>query len=446
MSLKDDYTKFYPILWADKLDQLLSTTRNIEEIECALVFSDKRKIESFIKVMKQHGNKITCLDISHFEFEHFSEFMEILNSCPKLETFTCGTNFINGSNSNTKFTLPQVVLRKLQTLHRPTLVEYFRAPELTSLKLRWVNAVKNSDKLMVEFLKCCPKLEILEFEDLMTFEHIYPPRSYKQNRINFRRDKYPFKLNKLILNDTNGFNNLEWMKENFEYFFQLHGQDLEEFNSRCTLDESTLKMIFTKLEMVKRLKIDISKVHKRNNETFYNEFMPIYTLRSLEISPDFDRECLEAVLRNCPNLEELNIRDFYGGSTISKHCPNLKKLALFSFVELTGRFNCLEEFGVHQIDSIDALLTLLNNNLRIKTLRINAFDNKKSHITMLDAILAQTEIINLKIQCSPRKGKTVYEKLKTNYGKLHTLEVIFFDHSHQKQILYKFPQSESEAK
>lgn len=278
----------------------------------------------------------------------------------------------------------------------------------------------------------------------MTFEHIYPPHLYKQNRRNFNRDKYPFKLNTLILNGSYESNNVEFMEENFEYFFKLHGQSLVEFNS-CTLDETTLKMIFSKLEQLKRLAIDISELDKGYSEAFYNELKPIYTLRTLDIRPDFDHECLKAVLRNCPNLEELNLRDFSSGSYISNYCPNLTKLSLFSFVELTGKFNCLEEFGVHQINCIDGLLTLLNNNLGIKTLQINAFDNRKSHVAMLDSILARTEIINLKIQCSPRKGKIVYEKLKTNYGKLHSLELSFRDDlRNNKQIVYKFPQSHSE--
>lgn len=414
LNLKDDYSLCPRVLWEEKLTEILSMKRKFCAIECVspLVSIYNNKEDLFTKVVKKHGENVTHLNIQFFHFDNFSNFVKVLNSLPKLETFVLNSCAM----ANKILDIEPIVLPKLKVLSfegsDPTLLKGFKA---INLKAFHVAKVDRNFVTVMNFLIACPELESIVCKDLCSFEIIFP---YKIDRRKKNLVKYPFRLKTVKVYETYE----ELASHHVVVLFNSQGKFLQKLNLEVLINEVVLRKIYNFLRKLKCLSVNVL-TEETYDEGFYNDFKPLYKLKSLNINCA-NEDCLRACLKNSPKLQELVAKDLCSLDMILEFSQNIRKLAVQSFDNPAMKFENLEEFSVESVVDLNSLIMFLSNNPKIKTLGISSFD--KSHLKMLDDIMTQSNIHHFKIECSVKRGKEIYEKFRRNSRNLRSLNLLFY--------------------
>ena len=409
--------------------------RKFSSIECvsSSIFIGRNKVDLFTKVVKKHGENVTHLNLEFFDFDNFSKLIKILNRLPKLETFIFNSCRIVNKTLN----IEPIIIPNLKALtfenSDPTLLKGFIANNLNSIKIAKID--KTSGEVL-KFLLSCPKLQTIICKDLCSFKHMFP---YKIDRMEINLVNYPFRVKTLKVYGSDD----ELASHNVYVFFKSQGKYLQELYLEAMIDVVVLRMIFNRLKKLKSLTVCVAGAESYD-ENFYNDFKPLYKLRSLKID-GANEDCLKTLLKNSPRLIMLEVEDLCSLDMLLEFNKNIKKLTVQSVEKINLKFENLEEFSVGKIADLDNLIEFLKINQKVKSLGINLFDN--CQLDMLENIITQSRIYHLKIECSVAIGKEIYEKFKNNHFNLRSLTLLFYarpgncifrEKLEKKEIKFKF--------
>lgn len=350
----------------EKFEELLSLKRHFMSSKIIFLENDESKL---VEVAKRFGKWLKNLKLTYDDWTAETA-VKIFENMPELEELEIYSRDRKVADLSTGL----VLLKNLKKLHGDwnvlTLIE---APMLEELNAFGQTSDLNSTKIE-EFLKVSPKLQTLKVDH------------------NFLADlghSLPFRLK--ILETNGGYFHLS---DNIKRFLLSQAATLKTLEANSD-DSEFLEIVFTKFKQLKKLTTDFSTLMA--SDEFYENLEPMPLLKEITSLNGFSSEtAMKAVLKNCPELEKLEI---FGNTLshdhlelIASHNKKLKFLSTSSIGHSSATFQHLQSLELTNVKNADHLLAFLKQNPTVEILVVrNQFD-LRDKINFLIDLISETNL------------------------------------------------------
>lgn len=428
-------------LWVDKFDEIINLDRNFQSIDVNADESHAwNAVELFVELSSHHGSQIRRLILHKAEFKHSNDFCEILRNVPLLERLEISRTKFTLSESENKFPIPSVALEHLKTIKVVysswIFFQYLMGTKITDLIVSTAQVRKFEREILINFLENSESLNFIEM-DREAFERIF------ESKFN---NSFPFKLRKFQFFSYTFKSEVNQIDDNFIKFLESQAGNIEDLAFEYSSRE-ILETIFTKLRLLKRLKLNANALPI--DKDFYDQLTPFENLKEIHADDRIPNEdAARGMFGNCPNLETLKV-DCDPHEIISNilpfiaiNNPKLKTLYIDTLKtqhDPEVRFKYLEVVHVFFFKKIRYLLSFLKHNSTVHTLKVKWIYDQIFIDEVLDALMDATNVKHLKFGGKPETMKAIYDKVKMDSKNLKSLELNFKTDSGMHTLLFEFP-------
>lgn len=392
-----------------------------------------------IEVIKEIGNSIQRLTISHTVFEHAKVLRDIFGSLKILKTLSLIRVQINIDDEiepeNFPLTLEKVEM--IQVDHK--VLKQLQNFQLLNLVMIDVSNKQDSESL-VKFLSSQKKLESMTIESLLDDEGVLFDFDYSKN--------FSFKLKKFSVLYSH-VRNMETFEKNFVAFLKLHERNMKKLKVEGNLSQHIYKFIMTNMKILEEVEVNVGGLPQE--ASFYDVFAANRSLKIFKLNGTINRNNLigfKGILTLYPNIERISLADtdaFVANDVFHLMSVKLGKLSRLSVLNLhesfTGEtvFPSLKHYSIRVLNDVNQWKNFISRNETIETLSVGWIKRDQVTAGIINAITDMRNLRHLKFGGRFIASKRIYDAIKSDYKKLRTLQLMVANYDEIKNLSFVFP-------